>query len=545
MYKMLLVEDEPIVRLALKTQVNWQDYGVDEVLEASDGVKALDIIKKYNDIDIVITDINMPRMNGIKLIEETKKINEDIQFLVLSAYDDYDFVRDAFKLGISDYTLKTEMDMEKVLQTVLNMINTSKKHKNIKEERRDKEKIKNRLLVGELRGEELESSELRLHGNNYVCCYIIIDNFNMIESRYNNDEFKDIISSFKNAVIQVFDKINNGEILVISPKEYVTFFGFQNDSSENLNNRLRDILKRIRYALRSFLNIDITVGVSCFTGRIEETNLLFNEAQRNVKMRFVFGKGKDIFSEHVEELNNIKRNKNNNLTQQIIRVMDKNDGLLSAIDELNEKRCLEEMKKILNIQELSFNDNLDNVYIYYLEIVLMMVQYVIKDEDNNLEDIIGEEIDLYNQIRRFETIKEIENWVLDILIRIIFYLKQNKQKERNAVKEAKNYILNNYSGEISLEEVSSRVGLSKVYFSKIFTEEVGDNFIKYLTNVRIENAKKLLEETEMKIYEICDKVGYHNIEHFSRTFKKVVGLSPLHYKNKKYLKVGNVDERNI
>ncbi|MDZ7542368.1 response regulator, partial [Clostridium perfringens] len=118
MYKMLLVEDEPIVRLALKTQVNWQEYGFDEILEAADGSKALDIIRECKDIDIVITDINMPGINGMKLIEETKKFNNDIQFLVLSAYDDYEFVRKAFKLGIDDYTLKTEMDMEKILHTV-------------------------------------------------------------------------------------------------------------------------------------------------------------------------------------------------------------------------------------------------------------------------------------------------------------------------------------------------------------------------------------------------------------------------------------------
>lgn len=533
MYKMLLVEDEPIVRLALKTQVNWQEYGFDEILEAADGAKALDIIRKCNDIDIVITDINMPGVNGIKLIEETKKFNNDIQFLVLSAYDSYEFVRKAFKLGVNDYTLKTEMDMEKILHTVLNMINTSKKQKTVREKKVDKEKIKNRLLVGDLNIEELRDSGLRLNGKNYVCCYIIIDNFNIIKSRYSNNDFKDLISSFKNTVMQVFSTINNGEVLVISPKEYVTFFSFQDDSSENISNRLRDILKKIRYNLCTFLNIGITVGVSSFISKIEETNVLFNEAQRNARMRFIFGKGKDIFSEHVEELNNIKKNKNNNLTQQIIREMDKSDGFLRAIDELNEKKCLEEMKKILNIQELSFKDKLDNGYIYYLEIVLMMVHYVIKDEENNLEDIIGEEIDLYNEIRKFETIKEIENWVLEILTKVISYLKHNKQRESNIVKEAKEYILNNYSKNITLESVSKQIGFSKIYFSKIFTEEFGDNFIKYLTNVRIENAKKLLEETDMKIYEICDSVGYHNIEHFSRTFKKIVGLSPLQYKNKK------------
>ena len=105
MYKMLLVEDEPIVRLALKSLVDWNNYGFDEVLESSNGKKALEIMKSREDIDIVITDINMPVMNGIELIEQGKKLGSDTEFLVLSAYDDYSLVRSAFKLGINDYIL--------------------------------------------------------------------------------------------------------------------------------------------------------------------------------------------------------------------------------------------------------------------------------------------------------------------------------------------------------------------------------------------------------------------------------------------------------
>ena len=89
MYKMLLVEDEPIVRLALKSLIDWNNYGFDEVLEASNGNKALEIIKARGDIDIVITDINMPVMNGIELIEESRRLGINTEFLVLSAYDDY------------------------------------------------------------------------------------------------------------------------------------------------------------------------------------------------------------------------------------------------------------------------------------------------------------------------------------------------------------------------------------------------------------------------------------------------------------------------
>ncbi len=532
MYRMLLVEDEPIVRLALKSLVNWEKYDFDEVLEAANGKKALEIIKNSDDIDIVITDINMPVMNGIELIEESRKLDKDIQFLVLSAYDDYELVRSAFKLGINDYILKTEMDPDKILKMVLTVLEGREKNRQNKNLRLEKEELLRRILSGEFKSEDLKNSVLRLKNSNYICCYMAIDNFTLVEDRYENNDFVELINSVKNAANQIFESINNGEILVISPKEYGIFLSFEDASKDGSIKKLSDILNKIRYALLNFLNIGVTIGVSCFCNEIENIGDLFEEAQKNSRLRFIFGKGKDIFPEHAEELNNIKKNKNSNLTQRIVLEMSKDSGLLKSLDILDEKRCIEEIKNIFSIKELMFEDNLENIYIYYLEIVLMIFQYIMKDEDNNIEDIIGEDLDLYDEITKFETIKEIEQWILELLDKIIDYLGNVKQRESGAVKEAKEFIQKNYGDKISLDMLSKVVGFSKTYFSKVFTEETGDNFITYLTNVRIEEAKKLLINTDMKIYEICEKVGYPNIEHFSRTFKKIVGVSPLQYKNK-------------
>jgi len=222
-----------------------------------------------------------------------------------------------------------------------------------------------------------------------------------------------------------------------------------------------------------------------------------------------------------------------NITQKIVIEMGKENGLLDSIDRMDSDLAKEEMKSILSMEELSNPNNIEKIYIYYLEIVLIMVQYVMKDEDNNLELILGENINFYDQIKKFETAEEIEDWIIKLLEKIIDCMKNNiKQSQSSTIKNAKKFIQKNYGERITLGTVSNYVGFSKTYFSRIFTEETGDNFINYLTNVRIERAKELLKNTDMKIYEICEKVGYPNIEHFSRTFKKIVGVSPLQYKNK-------------
>ncbi len=529
MYKMLLVEDEPIVRLALKSLVDWNKYGFDEVLEASNGSKALEIIKDRKEIDIIITDINMPVMNGIELIEESRKICTDIEFLVLSAYDDYSLVRNAFKLGINDYILKTEMDPDKILRMVLAAVEGKKE--NDKNSSVDRNELIRKLIYGDFTKKDFESGVLRVKGECFICCSILIDDFITVEKRYEDNDIKELVSSVNNSVTQIFEALGMGEIYSISPEEYGIILSFDNSSSHLMNENLLKILNKVRYVLINFLNIEVTIGISNISKHIKNVKSLMEEAQKNARFRFIYGKGKNIYSENVEDLDRIKKNKNNNITQQIVMEMSKENGLLEALDLLDEEKCLKEMKRIFKLNELSLVGKFESSYIYYLEIVLMILQYIIKDDENNLEDIIGENLDFYSEIKKFDTKSEIEDWILSILTRVITSLREINQGESEEIKKAKIFIHKNYGDKVTLGMVSSSIGFSKAYFSKIFTEETGDNFTTYLTNVRIDKAKELLAKTDMKIYEICEKVGYPNIEHFSRTFKKLVGVSPIQYKN--------------
>lgn len=530
MYKMLLVEDEPIVRLALKSLVDWNSYGFDEVLEASNGKKALEIMTARGDIDIVITDINMPVMNGIELIEEGKKLRGDTEFLVLSAYDDYPLVRSAFKLGINDYILKTEMEPDKIIKMVMTALEKKKGSSN-KKSTIDRNELIRKLIDGDLSKAELDDSILRLKGDYYLCCSILIDNFKIIKERYEDNDLRELISSVVNAVYQVLETVNIGEVISLSSEEYGIIFAFESSMESNINEKLEEILSKIRNALLNFLNIGVTVGISGINKDIKKIKPLFEEGQRNARLRFIYGKGKNIYPKDEEEVNNIKKNKNNNITQQIIAEMIKENGILEALDNLDEEKCIEEMKKIFKLKELSFTGNIESFYKYYLEIILAIAQHVIKDEGNNCEGIIGEDIDFYTEIRKFDTIAEVEGWIMKLLKTLISSLKKMNIRGSKAIKQAKDFIQKNYGAKITLDMVSKEVGFSKTYFSKIFTEETGENFTTYLTNVRIEKAKELLTKTEMKIYEVCEHTGYPNIEHFSRTFKKLVGVSPMQYKN--------------
>ena len=531
MYKMLLVEDEPIVRLALKSLVDWNSYGFDEVLEASNGKKALEIMTDRGDIDIVITDINMPVMNGIEFIEESKKLGGNTEFLVLSAYDDYPLVRSAFKLGINDYILKTEMEPDKIVEMVMAALKKKKGSSN-KRSTIDRNELIRKLIAGDLSKGELADSKLRLKGDYYLCCSILIDNFKIIKERYEDNDLREFIGSVVNAVYQVLETVNTGEVISLSSEEYGIIFAFESLVESNINKKLEKILSKIRSALLNFLNIEVTIGISEVNKDIKKIKPLLEEGQRNAHLRFIYGKGKNIYPKDEEEVNNIKKNKNNNITQQIIAEMTKGNGILEALDSLDEEKCIEEMKKIFKMKELSFTGNIESFYKYYLEIILIIIQHVIKDEGNNCKGIIGEDIDLYTEIRKFDTIAEIEEWIMKLLKTLISSLKKMNTRESKAIKQAKDFIQKNYGAKITLDMVSKEVGFSKTYFSKIFTEETGENFTTYLTNVRIEKAKELLTKTEMRIYEVCEHTGYSNIEHFSRTFKKLVGVSPIQYKNK-------------
>lgn len=528
MHKVLLVEDEQIVRLALKSLVDWEKYHMDINYEASNGKEALKILEEHPDIDIMLTDINMPIMDGIELIQHVRKSEMNPEVVVLSAYDDYDLVRSAFKLGVNDYILKPQMEPDKILELFLKLI--EKKDRNMKNSRDNikKRENKNRILKALIDGNleyiqtDLSEAEVNIKSKNIVASFLWIDEYMEIEKRYTENTLQHFMQGVCNIISQAILDYGSGEIICISPEEYIIVISNETSSINKVRNDIRDILDKVRHALYNYMNIKVTIGISSTKDDFENIHTLFEEAKQHAGYRYILGKGRNIYPEDIENIKFIEKTS----------LIGKEKLLLNALKALEKEKVLIELSKLFEIIGRFDAERIEDTFQYYLELIFSIMQYL-RQTNQGITNIFDHNTDFYKIINKFETHKEIQEWIQNLIINILDFLIDHKNDNiSKIVRMAQIYIQQNYMRKISLSDVSEHVGLSEGYFSKLFTKELETTFIEYLTEVRIEKAKVFLKNHNKKIYEICEEVGYESVEHFSRIFKKYSGLSP-----KKYQKI--------
>lgn len=531
--KVMVVDDEPIVRLAIKSLVDWGKHGFDLGCEASNGRQALKLFEENNDIDIVITDINMPVMDGLELIAELSRYDNAPEIIVLSAYNDYDLVRRAFKLGVKDYILKTEMDPESLLRLLKEIklrveeervVSTKNGHqaahiKNIYRDEVLRELVNNSetLDIKDKAG----SIGLKLSENNLVVCFLWVDDYQLVVERYGSNSLNSFITSTQNAVEQVLREAGNGEVLTLTPHEYVLILSFEAVSLSGIRNKLIETTGKIRHALLNYVNIKVSIGVSDVKSSFESLPALLNQAEGNARLRFVFGKGRTIFPEDAMNINDSASGS----------LIGREGPFTAALKAMDGVKAIAELDKLLEGVMTVSCGKIEKFYGYYMEILFVIIKFL-NEIGEDTSEVFGSNVDFYEKITRFETREEINIWIKNITSWVVSYLNDKKDAKLNrAIIRAKEFIKANFNNNITLKMVSDYVGLSESHFSHSFTKNAGMTFTDYLTAIRIETAKKLMSTSNKKVYEIASDVGYSSVEHFSRIFKKVTGQSPNNYKS--------------
>ncbi|HBE77191.1 MAG TPA: hypothetical protein DDW65_05345 [Firmicutes bacterium] len=528
MLKIILVDDEPIVRLTIQTLGVWQNYGFQFAFEAANGQEALEQLKSDDSIDIVLTDISMPKMNGLELIRQVKTINPNIPIIVLSAYNDYPYVREAFKLGIQDYILKSDLSLEsllKLFEKVKENIDTTNRH--LKEINDNTILLKQKMIEDLLTGvrinairEKLESLQIKIKNANNVVCLFDVDDYKLLEEKYDNEILAKINNSIINIFSQKITEYNIGETLCLSKGRYVLIASFEGEhSSAVMFQKLNQFINDIKYSLSELLNISVTVGVSAFADGLETIPSLYRQAVQTIQFRLIWGKGKTINQQDILNITNTAQINISSFKKELT-------AAIEGLDTSQAQSILNNFKQyIIGLNTAKINV----VYSLYIEIIYHVLNYLI-GKDLHPDDVLNQELDFYHQINEYETIDEINQFLESILLKIIEELKQKKENIPLKLKKAREYIRAHYHENISLKSVAEYLNVSEAYISRMFTKEMGESFINYVTNLRIEKAKDLLKNSNLSINEISELVGYYNQEHFSRVFKKHEGCSPNKYR---------------
>jgi YesN/AraC family two-component response regulator len=306
----------------------------------------------------------------------------------------------------------------------------------------------------------------------------------------------------------------------------------------NVLNRINEVIQKIRYILSNYLNINITVGLSHVLNGYGNIPKLYNIAQGNARLRYLIGKGKNISTSERDlllSIKNIDKDMKSSKFKKLLQIKMEEKKLIDALHLIDKKLVVEELNNILELIDNFNEEKIEDIHIYYIELFLMIVEKTIgekvEDYKNNYEHM-----DFLQTIISFETKEEVDRWIIN-QTNLLLEERLNKYvtSEVDIIRKVRKYIRRNYKNKIKLEMISQYVGLSEGYFSKIFTKNTGENFSTYLTKYRIDKAKELLKTTDKKIYEICDEIGYENVEHFSRTFKKIIGCSPKKYQSQNFV----------
>ncbi len=522
MYSVLLVDDDPVVKIKIKSIIDWNALGFEINDEPCNGFEALKLIEA-NDYTIIITDITMPKMNGLEFIDRIKQLGSTAEIIVLSGYNEYDFVRQSFKYGVVDYLLKSDINSDNIVQ-LLDKCMANLKQKNIQ---KDETNISNKVfkkhvleqLISKSIGtgiyEQIKTCGLQIHNENIILAIFCIDNYKILEDKM--DFF--VMQNLLNSILSLFDRKQNefkiGEILKISNKKYLYIMSFKDEAS--LGEILRKsniILKSIIYDFKQFYNLSVTCGISDVFSGYENINNAYHQAEKAIKMKIIYGCSNIITQQLVYNVNHHDVQISKNIVANLV----KNIGE----DETQINIELETIKNI--ISKLQISDIKDAYSLF--ENLTFMTTNLLAESGIKMDDLFSSGVNFCNEFMNMETIEEMEFWYESLIRKVNSMLREQNDSKSQILEKAIKFIKIHYCDTISLKVVSDYCNISESHLSKLFSTYKQYSFIQLVTSLRIEKAKSLIREKNKSIGEICEEVGYENQEHFSRVFKKMVGVSP-------------------
>lgn len=485
MYKLYLLDDEPFILEGLKYIIDWEEYGFDVVGTSSNGEDGFNFIKN-EDVDLIITDIMMPKMTGLELISNLKKINHNAKFIVLSAFQEFQYAKEAISMGAENYLTKP-IDEDELIQTIEGV---KKKIEKIKLEKVDTKIFKNDLILKLICNKNNDGvlDRLRLEGVNlnYKNLCVVILEFAEGGNINNN-----ILNHIDNLNYEYCVNLQN-QILIIMDKESIN----------------KDTLRNLKDDLSSITNEQIYISRGKYVDSIDNLNCSYQSAKDIHEYKLVYPNISWIreYKEKSYNLENIDYIDFNHLKKLMLNKDNKES--LNYIESIFSKLKKDENLTVKQIKTKSIEVFL-NVYNYFND------SKIIKGLDLYLEKVINSvnldqiQLELNNMIKhRQSKLEETDDSISPIILKLLRNIEEN------------------YSKDLNLKEISETYNINSIYLGQLFQKETGILFSDYLNNFRVNKAKNLLVETSLKAAEIGELVGYANKNYFYRKFKDIVGITP-------------------
>lgn len=525
MIKVLLVDDESLALEYLENIINWEAYEFKLIGTTTNSEQALRLYKKYKP-ELVISDVKMPGMNGLELVNIIREYDEKTHILFLSAYKNFDYVKQAIRLGSDDYLLKSDLEEETFLKKLLR----------IKKEI-EKENAKNLYTTGIILEELFKKNisedkyKMILDENEYIklykkYCYIIvakkiapkfISEF-MPKEKMLENTFEYEFSSICKRCTEDLQMIVKASF-PINEEQYLAIIDINADivAQKSIFDKLYNFASKVFEKMNQIQ--DQQFEVYYYTGKIsvKEFGNIYRENIKQIYERYLKNKIQIVeFKNYI--VNEEKENGILSITaEEIINMIEENDQELI-------KRTLGTIKTIMEKEDF-FS------YMWYCKNFFEAMRHF---EDGVVGKRSGRKFSIVENSGAYDF--RVPNKVLDFIefkvSELVYILSDNDNSEYSKViLNAIKIIQEKYSDiELSSASVAESVNISSAWLSTKFKEEVGINVSDYINDVRVKNAKLLLAKTDLMVYEVSELVGYTSNQYFSKVFKEYIGITPNQYR---------------
>ena len=525
MVKVVIADDEERICQLIKALIDWEQMGLELAGFAHNGLEAGALVEKLRP-DILITDIRMPGVSGLDLIQRVKEKNSDLEIIVISGYAHFDYAQQAIKYGVGDYLLKpiSKAELAATLEKLKQRICRRREDEQNKEElRRQAEKdvcrMRIRLLQDLLERPNLPLSMQILKDTYYLqVCPGVFQAF-WLKMDCAPDSLSD------SAALTLMEKAQNVLErglrekcfeMVSATKEFscIGIMNYEHSRRDEIRKILKDCLNQMELQRGLFSPVSFSMSAG---SAFEEPELLqesVREASVLIQDRIVKGTGRLL-----ERRGTFYAMIENNVLEKYLR------EIANAVESLSTEQLdtavnhlMDEVRRVKDVRGQAIFELVDSAA------DIFSVRTQMPERAERLGKFRRQCAQCSSTEELFGCLSTFQNE----------YIEECRVRRENdavrPVRKAKQYIQNHYSEPITLEEVSEVVGLSSAYFSVLFKKTEGEGFAKYLINVRMEQAKILLRESNISVADICRRVGYNDLKHFTHTFEKAVGVKPATYR---------------
>lgn len=512
MYNVLIVDDETLVRSSLASMLDWEAENFRIVGDAANGKAALNILQSQP-VDVLFTDIKMPIMDGIELLQRVSALpRRPAAIVVLSAYDEFDLVRQAFRLGVHDYILKSDITPA-AIAGILNAIRPNLEKSSHVEQQPFSEQVPIHKTLRQMAFGDMEKAESILPQQWCLGC-LEVDDFKTVSLRFGSDLEAALVQPLLQFAEQVPRIRSKCVMTAISFSRFLILF-----QGEEAVKQARSICMQVQKVWKGYMDISSSGGISATGTHADDFQALLLESYSNITLKYIFGSG-GVFTINEERLFDVRA---------ALARREQLKELLNGMRSMNAQLLIDSQQSVF---ALLHKGTLEQARVLALQIVYN-VQMQLLDSGAELWSVFNTEYesDFYQRISQLETTWDVEMWVSGMVSWVAQALEQVQVSANvDLMEKAKRFIADHYAQqELNLAAVAGYVGLNEKYFSTRFNKEVGKSFVGYLAELRVARAKQLIRKTDLKMYEVSEAVGFVTVEHFTRVFKKHTGISPKSY----------------